>query len=336
MGFHLAILDEGVCRLVCATTLEIIFLNADLVLGCLSKSMQPLCEGEGSCTEAPGATAVAFSRRRWHVAGAANLTLYELGAAYALQRATAQTTATAGSVPLWQLRSASSGILCAMPFALGVDCVSVMWELRRQYVLRRCRLGGCIGIFSCSVRSTLRLVVELAHKMGLENPSSHCDGRLFVDVTQFTPLPKSKTVSKFGGEDHLIDVGLASSYIPVVFEEPITLPDLGLCLDGVILNPHPNAQFVISPFHDHLPDITPAKEYPTALLFNTLHGDDVLRLFEDGYLDCMRWLEAGAPSRTDERFHLTRQCDSMVKKMYGTILHCLRCILPMRTPDKTL
>ena len=63
----------------------------------------------------------------------------------------------------------------------------------------------------------------------------------------------------------------------------------------------PMASCVVSPYHAHNAEIFPAIEYPTALVFSLVHSDDVLKLFEDGYLDTVRWLEGHAPSREPQR-----------------------------------
>ena len=63
---------------------------------------------------------------------------------------------------------------------------------------------------------------------------------------------------------------------------------------------------MLSPYHCHAADVFPREEYPRALVFNLQHADDTLVLFEEGYLDALRWLEAGAPSRRDERAQMAR------------------------------
>mmetsp|Transcript_35737 Transcript_35737/g.111544 ORF Transcript_35737/g.111544 Transcript_35737/m.111544 type:complete len:146 (+) Transcript_35737:1-438(+) len=108
-------------------------------------------------------------------------------------------------------------------------------------------------------------------------------------------------MTEFPSDEAVLDAVLASFYIPVAYEQPMVLPGLGVCLDGCVCSFLPNVRCVISPYHCHLADIFPAEEYECTLVFNLLHGDDVLRLFEDGYLDCLRWLERGAPSRFGER-----------------------------------
>jgi len=73
-------------------------------------------------------------------------------------------------------------------------------------------------------------------------------------------------------------------------------------VDGCVVKFLPDkANCVISPYHCQLPDVCPEFEYSGELVFSIHHPSDDLRLFEDGFLDTVRWLEAGAPSREKER-----------------------------------
>lgn len=144
-------------------------------------------------------------------------------------------------------------------------------------------------------------LIHLAQMAGIHEPLSRCQDRLQIDVTAFSPQPEHRLVSSFADERALVDAVLASCYIPVAYEDPIFLAKHGFCIDGCALHFLPNARFVVSPYHCHLGDISPAEEYSGTLVFNLLHGSDVLRLFEDGYLDACRWLEKGASSRRKER-----------------------------------
>ena len=76
----------------------------------------------------------------------------------------------------------------------------------------------------------------------------------------------------------------------------------GPAWDGGItcfLNPHDD--FLFGPYHSQCPDVCPAVEYPRQLVFQPVDRRDLLRLFEDGYRDCARWVEAGCRSRQAER-----------------------------------
>ena len=126
-------------------------------------------------------------------------------------------------------------------------------------------------------------------------------GHLSVSVTQFCPMPTHCEVTEFGSEEELLDAVLASCYIPVAYEHPVVLRGLGFCVDGCVCSFLPNARCRVSPYHCHLADVSPVEEYNGSLVFNLLHGHDVLRLFEDGYLDCVKWLRAGAASKAGKR-----------------------------------
>ena len=126
-------------------------------------------------------------------------------------------------------------------------------------------------------------------------------GRLRVSVTRFSPQPEHVVVSRFASEDELLDAVLASCYIPVAYESPVVLAQHGFCVDGCALHFLPTADAVLSPYHCHLAEVTPREQYPRAMVFNLLHASDILRLFEDGYLDTVRWLESGGASRDAER-----------------------------------
>lgn len=243
------------------------------------------------------------------ISGCANVAMYTLGAAYALQKAPNYKEA----VRRGELRTSgsSSGAFVAAPFAMGLDCSNFMRICWLKFTEHRRRVGGCIGIYSTSVRGVLRRAMrgddddgnapqrqrspdELARDLG--------GGRLTVGVTRFNPWPEHVSVGAFSGEQELLDVVLASCHIPVAYETPVVLgKGLGFCIDGCALDFLPEADVVISPFHCHAPEIGPLKEYPGSMNFSLLHGEDILRLFEDGYLDAVRWLKAGAPSRRGER-----------------------------------
>ena len=61
----------------------------------------------------------------------------------------------------------------------------------------------------------------------------------------------------------------------------------GPAWDGGItcfLNPHDD--FLFGPYHSQCPDVCPAVEYPRQLVFQPVDRRDLLRLFEDGTVDC--------------------------------------------------
>ena len=148
-----------------------------------------------------------------------------------------------------------------------------------------------------------------------------------MSVTCFRPVPTHAVVSEFSSEQELLDAILASCYIPIAYEDPVVLENLGFCVDGCVCSFLPNAKCVVSPYHCHLGDIAPAQEYDGSLVFNLLHGQDVLRLFEDGYLDCVKWLDAGAPSNAGKR---ARQFyGSSTKSLQALLFQGLRVFLNM-------
>uniref|UniRef100_A0A7S4VKK4 PNPLA domain-containing protein n=1 Tax=Alexandrium monilatum TaxID=311494 RepID=A0A7S4VKK4_9DINO len=221
----------------------------------------------------PALPALPFVEMEVAFAGCANLAMYMYGVAYALQQAPGS-----GSVR-WTYSGASSGAFVAAPFAMGINCADVLLNAHRRFVKERERVGGCIGVYSCNVRGILHDEIEAARSAGLD-PLQAADGRLAVSVTSLSPHPTHTVVTEFRSDQALLDAVLASCYIPVAYEQPIVLDGLGFCIDGCVSAFLPNTRCVVSPYHCHLADVTPTEEYEGTLVFNLLHGDDVLRLFE--------------------------------------------------------
>jgi hypothetical protein len=241
-------------------------------------------------------------------AGCANLCCYTLGAAYALQRA--PNYSKLRQQGKLRVSGGSSGALIGSFFAMDLDGSICLQLLRSRFCAHKHRLGGCIGIFSREVRHILQTAMRSANSTRTDEPVERLEGeRLRVSVTRFNPAPQHVVVSDFADEASLLDAVLASCYIPVAYETPVVLsaPALGFCVDGCALSFLPMASCVVSPYHAHNADIFPAREYPSALVFSLVHADDVLKLFEDGYLDTVRWLEAQAPSRECERLAVHAQ-----------------------------
>eukprot|EP00933_Yihiella_yeosuensis_P030422 TRINITY_DN24062_c0_g2_i1.p1 TRINITY_DN24062_c0_g2~~TRINITY_DN24062_c0_g2_i1.p1 ORF type:complete len:397 (+),score=69.45 TRINITY_DN24062_c0_g2_i1:43-1191(+) len=257
-------------------------------------------------------------------AGCANLMIYMAGVTYALQQAPGSDSVK------WRLHGGSSGALLASAFALGLDSSKFLLKCHKRFVEQRCRFGGCLGVYSQEIRGILESSIAEERAAG-RDPLAQANGRLEVSVTYFDPTPQHTIVREFKSDRNLIDVVLASCYIPVAYEDPIVLPGLGFCIDGCALNFLPNANCVISPWHCQEGDITPKEEYPGTLVFNLIHGEDLLRLFEDGYLDCVRWLEDGAPSKASFRdTHLRGKRTSIFAlvtqfgKTFASLLGCAR------------
>ena len=236
------------------------------------------------------------------IAGCANLACYSFGAAYALQQAP---NAAVGELVV---SGGSSGAFVAAPFALGVDCARIMLRLSHEtFVRHRRRVGGCIGIYSAGVRGILsRAFAEAAAARGEEADvlvaRASEQGRLRVSVTRFAPLAEHLELRHFADAEALLDAVLASCYIPIAYEAPVRIAPHGFCVDGCSLHFLPDADLLISPYHCHLAEIAPAREqYPYTMVFNLLHSSDILVLWEDGYLDTVRWLQSGGASRRPER-----------------------------------
>jgi len=221
-----------------------------------------------------------------------NLCIYMFGAVACLRRS----RNFAEVEPNLRYSGVSSGALVASVCALGTDvvglferCVSLLDALNS----RRC---GWIGAYSRSIRAIVQRAAE-----GVDVGKATANSKLSVGTTAFDPLPYRHEISSFASQLELEEVVLASCYIPVVWEDPIWLRHIGPCLDGGASGFHVQGDFVFSPYHSNLPDVGPAVEYPRQLVFEPVDARDMLRLFEDGYRDCARWITEGCQSRREER-----------------------------------
>merc|ERR1712217_465239 len=160
---------------------------------------------------------------------------------------------------------------------------------------------GCFGRQSATIENILHTSFYQARAPFANAKVELIVGDLEISVARFSPWPEHALVKGFMHERTLINTVLAACYIPAVYETPVRLPKLGMCMDAAAVKHVPSAQIVISPLHCHHADITPLQEYPHDSNANLLHGDDLLRLFEDGYLDAVRWLESGGESKLFER-----------------------------------
>lgn len=233
-------------------------------------------------------------------AGCANLCAYTAGAAYAMQKSpNYEEQMRQGRM---RARGASSGAFVATAFAAGCNMAEFMRLMHREFTLHSRRVGGCIGMYSRAVGTILSNALRQAQE---PLAKGKVDLGLEISVTRFAPWPEHVVVSTFDDEQMLIDTVLASCYIPVAYEKPKRLSEIGFCIDGCAAHFMPNAQYVASPYHCHNAEIMPEHEYPRQMVFNLLHGDDVLRLFEDGFLDTIHWLDQGAPSKLFDRMEST-------------------------------
>lgn len=157
------------------------------------------------------------------------------------------------------------------------------------------RLWGLIGAYSESISAIVRGM--LLKPGAFENARN----RLGIPVTAFLPMPQRVRVENFSTVEDLIGTLLGSCYIPVAFETPQWSASLGPLWDGAIFEFAAQGDIVASPYANTLPDIMPERPYPAHFSFFPPHGDDVVRIFEDGYMDCLRWLEAGCPTRAAAR-----------------------------------
>lgn len=232
------------------------------------------------------------------VAGCANFAMYNLGAAYALQCAPNYVERMAEGA--WQpsaMKMAlgpASGAFVAAALATGIDCARVMLRLSHAaFSQRRRRFRGCVGIFSESIRGIFaQALAETAEDEPLAKIAE--SGRL--RVLGWRPRPTIVKKS-FASEDDLLDAVEDSCHMPQPYKNAVVLAELGCShLHFVSM-----ADTVLSPYHDHLAEVTPREEYPREMASDVLHAADILRLFEDGYIDAVRWLESGGASRDEER-----------------------------------
>ena len=71
---------------------------------------------------------------------------------------------------------------------------------------------------------------------------------------------KPKPKPKLNPNQALLDAVLASCYIPIAYEAPVCIAPHGFCVDGCSLHFLPDADVLISPYHCHLAEISPARQ----------------------------------------------------------------------------
>jgi len=221
----------------------------------------------------------------------ANLMIYTGGIAACLQ----QCPNYAEVSPKLRFYGVSCGAFLASMMAADQDILRQLPEMLTWTAKFRGRLMGLIGAYSASIKAIVWDVFS--------DPSrfERANGRLGIGVTAFTPAPERVAVHSFESADDLVRTLMGSCYIPVAFEEPQWSSRLGPLWDGGILEFATTGDFVASPYEATLPDVYPKEPYPRSFTFFPPHESDAVKLFEDGYMDCLRWLEAGAHSRTEER-----------------------------------
>mmetsp|Transcript_109408 Transcript_109408/g.332659 ORF Transcript_109408/g.332659 Transcript_109408/m.332659 type:complete len:261 (-) Transcript_109408:7-789(-) len=201
--------------------------------------------------------------------------------------------------PHLRFYGASCGAFLASVLAADHELLTLLPEMLAWTVRYRGRLWGMIGAYSASITAIVWSIFSDPARF------ERARARLGIGVTAFRPGLEHVAVRDFGSAKELVTTLLGSCYIPVAFEEPQWSPELGPLWDGGILEFAPQGDVVFSPYEACCPDVFPAKTYPRSLTFFPPHERDAVRLFEDGYMDCLRWLEAGAPSRRREREELT-------------------------------
>lgn len=228
-----------------------------------------------------------------------NLCLYMFGAAACLQRATNFEDAKPGLC----YRGVSSGSVVAAVLAVNADVPDLFERCLGLLDAINVRRWGWIGAYSATIREIVRRAAS-GKKVSLETAG----GKLSVGTTVLSPWPCFHEVTAFESSFSLQQAVLASCFIPVVWEDSVWLQGVGPCLDGGASGFMVNGDIVVSPYHSNLPEVGPPVEYPRQLVFQPIDAGDMLRLFEDGYRDCAQWIDAGCPSRRDER---QRAIDSM-------------------------
>jgi len=221
-----------------------------------------------------------------------NLCLYLFGVATCLQRATNFDQARAS----FSYRGVSSGSLVAGAMALNADIAGLYEACLGMLAAINVRRWGWVGAYSQTIREVCVRAME-----GKDVKQATAGEKLRLGTTLLSPLPSYHEVSAYETPLDLQQAVLASCFIPVVWEDPIWLRDLGPCLDGGASGFAIDGDVVVSPYHSSVPDLGPEVEYPRALVFQPIDARDMLKLFEDGYRDCLRWIEAGCPSSREQR-----------------------------------
>mmetsp|Transcript_120566 Transcript_120566/g.336393 ORF Transcript_120566/g.336393 Transcript_120566/m.336393 type:complete len:438 (-) Transcript_120566:116-1429(-) len=221
----------------------------------------------------------------------ANLMLYLGGVAACLQRCPNY----AAVAPRLRFYGASCGAFVAASMAADCDILAMVPDMVSWTARYRGRLWGMIGAYSASIAAIARGLFTDVGRF------ARTRGRLGISVTAFQPGPTQVKVCDFASAEDLICCLLGSCYIPVAFEEPQWSSSLGPLWDGAILEFATQGDVVVSPYEACLPDVVPAEPYPRSFTLFPPHERDAVQIFEDGYMDCLRWLQAGAPTHCAER-----------------------------------
>jgi len=253
----------------------------------------------------------------------ANLMIYTGGVACCLQRCPNYAEVS----PHLRFYGVSCGAFIASCMAADCDLLSMLPEMIAWTKKFQNRLWGLIGAYSESISA---IVWDI-----FSDPSrfERATGRLGIGVTLFCPQPERVVLRDFESAADLATTLLGSCYIPVAFETPQWSDTMGPLWDGGILEFATQGDIVVSPFANVLPDVVPDAPYPRSFTFFPPHECDAVRLFEDGYMDCLRWLEAGAPSKRQAREQLVGATGSGVWPLLTEARAFLYDILWRKAPN---
>eukprot|EP00435_Cladocopium_sp_Y103_P011046 s3549_g2.t2 len=232
--------------------------------------------------------------------------------------------------PKLRFRGNSSGAFIAASMAAEIEIMQLLPEMLSWTERFRSRLWGLIGAYSASITEIVWRIFSRAECF------EHAKSCLSIGVTTFTPLPGKHTgivwliclfvtgvipeIENFESADELVTALLGSCYIPVAFEVPQWCSKNGPLWDGGICEFASQGDLVVSPFESVLPDIYPEEPYPKCFSFFPPHSADAVSLFEDGYMDCLRWLQQGAPARKATREETFRFTDQSCTRRLGPLL----------------
>ncbi|CAK8991724.1 unnamed protein product [Durusdinium trenchii] len=221
----------------------------------------------------------------------ANLMIYTGGVACCLQRC----PNFAEVKSKLRFHGVSSGAFIAATMAADVELLEMLPEMLSWTQRFRSRLWGLVGAYSASISE---IVWRIFSRAECFERAKTC---LSMGVTTFTPFPGRFVMDTFDSASELVTALLGSCYIPVAFEVPQWSQNHGPFWDGGIFEFASQGDLVVSPFEGVLPDVYPEVPYPKCFSFFPPHEADAVSLFEDGYMDCLRWLEQGAVARKEAR-----------------------------------
>lgn len=213
----------------------------------------------------------------------ANLMIYLGGVCSCLQRCPNWKEVS----PRIRFYGCSCGAIMAAMMAADVDMLGQIPAMCSWTARFKKRLWGLVGAYSASIAPIIRELFADPERFELAK------SRLTVGATLLSPAPEHAIIGDFDTPEELTSCVLGSCYIPVAFEEPQWSTRHGLLLDGGICGFQVNGDVVISPYQDILPEVGPEEPYPRSLVFFAPHRSDAASLFEDGYNDCMAWLQTG-------------------------------------------